>query len=108
MTSTRIRRSTARSSRPSPHASAATSRSTTSPGNSVTETHAIPAEQAALLAAIVAKPDKDAPRLAYADWLQERGYVEQAQFIRDSIKLAGMRPRASDYKPLAQRLARTA
>jgi uncharacterized protein (TIGR02996 family) len=68
----------------------------------------IPAEQAALLAAIVAEPDDDTPRLAYADWLQEQGYVEQAQFIRDSIKLAGMRPRASQYRPLAQRLAKVA
>src|SRR5262249_17474168 len=83
-------------------------RSATFPRNSVTDAPAIAAEQTKLLSAIVAKPDKDAPRLAYADWLQEQGYVEQAQFIRDSIKLAGMKLRASEYKPLAHRLAKTA
>jgi uncharacterized protein (TIGR02996 family) len=48
---------------------------------------AIPDEQAALLAAIVAEPDDDTPRLVYADWLQENGDEEQARFIRDSIAL---------------------
>ena len=47
----------------------------------------VPAEQAALLAAIVSHPDDDAPRLVYADWLQEHDDEEQAQFIRDSIAL---------------------
>jgi uncharacterized protein (TIGR02996 family) len=45
----------------------------------------IPDEQAALLTAIVAEPDEDTPRLVYADWLQEHGDEEQAQFIRESI-----------------------
>jgi uncharacterized protein (TIGR02996 family) len=48
----------------------------------------IPVEQAALLGAIVAHPDEDTPRLIYADWLQENGDTEQAQFIRDSVRLA--------------------
>jgi uncharacterized protein (TIGR02996 family) len=47
----------------------------------------IPDEQAALLAAIVAEPDEDTPRLVYADWLQEHGDEEHAQFIRDWIAL---------------------
>jgi uncharacterized protein (TIGR02996 family) len=47
----------------------------------------IPDEQAALLAAISAEPDDDAPRLVYADWLQENGDEEQARFIRDWIAL---------------------
>lgn len=47
----------------------------------------IPDEQAALLAAIVANPDDDTARLVYADWLQENGDEEQAQYIRDSIKM---------------------
>jgi uncharacterized protein (TIGR02996 family) len=55
----------------------------------------IPDEQAALLAAIVADPDDDAPRLVYADWLQEHGDEEQAEFIRESIKLSWM-PRGAD------------
>ena len=35
-----------------------------------------------LLAAIVAHPDEDTPRLMYADWLQENGQPERAEFIR--------------------------
>jgi uncharacterized protein (TIGR02996 family) len=54
----------------------------------------IPAEQAALLAAIVADPDNDTPRLAYADWLDENGDEEQAAFIRESIAFA----RSGDHK----------
>lgn len=48
---------------------------------------AIPDEQAALLAAIVANPDDDTPRLVYADWLQEHDDEEQATFIRDAVRL---------------------
>ena len=64
----------------------------------------IPDEQAALLAAIVAEPDADAPRLVYADWLQEHGDEEQAEFIRNSIKLALMKPKGKTWNALAERL----
>lgn len=64
----------------------------------------IPDEQAALLAAIVAEPDADAPRLVYADWLQEHGDEEQAGFIRDSIKLSLMKPKGKTWKALRKRL----
>src|SRR5215217_5840813 len=39
-------------------------------------------DAAALLAAIRAAPDDDAPRLVYADWLDEHGQPERAEFIR--------------------------
>ena len=42
----------------------------------------------ALLAAIRAAPDDDAPRLIYADWLDEHGQPERAEFIRVQIELA--------------------
>jgi uncharacterized protein (TIGR02996 family) len=50
-------------------------------------------EQAAILAAICADPEDDTPRLAYADWLDERGRREdhlRAAFIRAQIELARM------------------
>src|SRR4051812_25019677 len=34
------------------------------------------------LAAIRAHPDDDGPRLAYADWLDEHGDADRAEFIR--------------------------
>ena len=43
---------------------------------------------AALLAAIRAAPADDAPRLVYADWLDEHGRPERAAFIRVQCELA--------------------
>jgi len=45
-------------------------------------------DQRALLNAIIAKPDDDAPRLIYADWLDENGQAERATIIRAQVKLA--------------------
>jgi uncharacterized protein (TIGR02996 family) len=45
-------------------------------------------DAAALLAAIRQLPDDDAPRLVYADWLDEHGQPEQAEFIRVQCALA--------------------
>jgi uncharacterized protein (TIGR02996 family) len=41
-----------------------------------------------LLAAVIADPDADAPRLAYADWLDAHGDAEAAEFIRVQIEVA--------------------
>jgi uncharacterized protein (TIGR02996 family) len=38
--------------------------------------------QKAFLQAIVENPDDDTPRLVYADWLEEHGQAERAEFIR--------------------------
>jgi uncharacterized protein (TIGR02996 family) len=54
-----------------------------------------------LLAAIVAEPGDDLPRLAFADWLQENGEAERGEFIRLQIQLAretGSPPRTSTEK----------
>ena len=40
----------------------------------------------AFLAAVRAAPDDDLPRLVYADWLEERGDGERAEFIRLSCE----------------------
>jgi uncharacterized protein (TIGR02996 family) len=45
-------------------------------------------DAAALLAAIRAAPDDDAPRLIYADWLDEHSQPERAEFIRVQCELA--------------------
>lgn len=41
----------------------------------------------ALLRAILEAPADDAPRLVYADWLEENGQTERAEFIRTQIEL---------------------
>ncbi|HVK11360.1 MAG TPA: TIGR02996 domain-containing protein [Gemmataceae bacterium] len=45
-------------------------------------------DAAPFLAAIRAAPADDAPRLVYADWLDERGQPERAEFIRVQCELA--------------------
>jgi uncharacterized protein (TIGR02996 family) len=45
-------------------------------------------EREAFIAAILAAPDDDLPRLVYADWLEEQGEVERAEFIRVQCELA--------------------
>src|SRR5262245_13845876 len=42
------------------------------------------------LAAILDAPDDDAPRLVYADWLDEHGDGARAEFIRLDIRLGRM------------------
>src|SRR5262245_32995116 len=44
----------------------------------------------AFLQAIIDNPDDDAPRLIYADWLEEHGDGPQAEFIRLQCQLARM------------------
>jgi uncharacterized protein (TIGR02996 family) len=39
-------------------------------------------DREALLSAIYDQPDEDTPRLMYADWLDEHGHPERAEFIR--------------------------
>lgn len=57
-----------------------------------------------LLAAILAAPDDDAPRLIYADWLDERGQPERAAFIRLQVE----RARLPKFDPRREVLARRA
>jgi uncharacterized protein (TIGR02996 family) len=56
----------------------------------------------ALLLAILDAPDEDAPRLVYADFLQEAGEEDRAAFIRDQIELA----KTPTWEPFAVRWRR--
>ena len=46
------------------------------------------ATDTAFLRTILADPDDDAPRLIYADWLDENGDSDRAEFIRLQVRLA--------------------
>jgi uncharacterized protein (TIGR02996 family) len=50
----------------------------------------------ALLAAIRQVPDDDAPRLVYADWLDEHGDADRAEFIRLQVEIDPYRRPDSD------------
>jgi uncharacterized protein (TIGR02996 family) len=57
----------------------------------LTEGLSVPAtEEAGFLEAIFSDPDDDAPRLVYADWLDERGDPDRAEFIRLQCKHANL------------------
>src|SRR4051812_23231024 len=45
-------------------------------------------EHDALVQAILHAPDDDAPRLVYADWLDETGDADRAEFIRVQCRMA--------------------
>jgi len=72
-------------------------------------------EEAALRAAIIAEPDEDMPRLAYADWLDENKPDElpspaesssaRAEFIRVQCRLAAGAFDDPDYPELLEREA---
>ncbi|MBP3960384.1 TIGR02996 domain-containing protein [Gemmata sp. G18] len=53
-------------------------------------------DEAALLRAIHTDPDDDTPRLVYADWLDEHGQPERAEFIRVQVELANQNDDSSD------------
>ncbi len=49
-------------------------------------------DQLALLKAIIMNPKEDSLRLIYADWLQEHGEEDRAEFIRIQVQLANTNP----------------
>src|SRR5579884_1109764 len=55
-----------------------------------------------LLQAIIDNPDEDALRLAFADWLQDHGESERAEFIRVQIERV-MRPNGDRRRPELER-----
>ena len=60
-------------------------------------------ERGALIAAVLADPDDDLPRLVFADWLDERGEADTARFLRAQIALAAL----PEWEPQAVALRRT-
>lgn len=60
----------------------------------------------ALLRAVLAAPDDDAPRLIYADWLDEHGQPDRARFIRTQIELARL-PAGDPRRPQLVQVERT-
>ena len=50
----------------------------------------------ALYRSILAHPNDDTPRLVYADWLQENGRTEEAEFIRVECRLEASEPDDAD------------
>jgi uncharacterized protein (TIGR02996 family) len=62
--------------------------------------------QQGLLADIGEHPDDDTPRLVYADWLEENGQPERAEFIRAQVELAKITEDDPRWRTLRRREAR--
>ena len=54
----------------------------------------------ALLAAILAHPDEDTPRLMFADWLKDNGEADRGEFVRLQVEAAHAEP----FSPAAREL----
>src|SRR5215471_10058848 len=66
-------------------------------------------DRQALLAAIIAEPDEDTPRLAFADWLDEQGgrpNAFRAEFIRTEVALTREEPWSKPWRALRAALAK--
>jgi uncharacterized protein (TIGR02996 family) len=64
-------------------------------------------DREALLAAILANPAEDMPRLMFADWLQENGETARGEFVRLQVEAAHAEPfspQACEYEAAAQKL----
>lgn len=64
--------------------------------------------EARFLAMIRGAPADHANRLIYADWLEEQGQRERAEFLRAACKLSTIRPGKNKAEQLRQRLMRLA
>jgi uncharacterized protein (TIGR02996 family) len=60
-------------------------------------------DEPALLSTIITHAEEDTPRLAYADWLDEHGDPDRAEFIRTQIRLADLSPVHADWITLTER-----
>src|SRR5262245_50578595 len=62
-----------------------------------------PPEVLGLLADSKDNPEDDTPRLILADWLEDHGDAERAEFIRAQCRLAGLPWHAPGWAALARR-----
>src|SRR5688572_17854310 len=62
----------------------------------------LPSGHLPFLRAICENPADDAPRLVFADWLDERGDPDRARFIRVQVALAAARARGEEPADLIE------
>jgi uncharacterized protein (TIGR02996 family) len=68
------------------------------------EPRAWTAQDTGFVRAILETPEDDAPRLVYADWLDEQGDEARAEFIRGQIALSRMKTGSAEHKKLSKRI----
>src|SRR6478735_4473332 len=60
--------------------------------------------QSNFLQTILEQPDDDSPRLIYADWLDEEGDADRAEFIRAQIRLRSVPSDDPAHASLSERI----
>jgi len=60
-------------------------------------------DEQAFLETIFERPEDDGPRLVYADWLDEHGHTDRAEFIRVQIESSKVAPRTAAHRAFAKR-----
>ena len=60
-------------------------------------------ERAELLRTVIESPDDDAPRLVFADWVEEHGEPERAEFIRLQCRLETLDDDAEEIEQMRER-----
>ncbi len=63
----------------------------------------LPDESSALLRLVIENPEDDTPRLVYADWLEENGREDRAEFIRLQCQIARLAETEAEQIDLAER-----
>src|SRR5437763_11790587 len=61
-------------------------------------------QRAAFIQAIIELPDDDTPRLVFAEWLDEHGEAERAEFIRLQCSLNSLAPESAEFGPIQERV----
>ncbi len=62
-------------------------------------------ERNLLLAAVIARPEDNVPRLVFADWLDENGEPARASFVRTQVAAAGLPVQSPERAALEQSAA---
>lgn len=57
-----------------------------------------------LIQAVLADPEDDGPRLAYAGWLEANNHVDRAEWIRASVAFAGVSSAEPGWQALFKRV----
>jgi uncharacterized protein (TIGR02996 family) len=64
--------------------------------------------ESAFLRSILDDPDDNTSRLVFADWLEEVGQADKAQFVRLEVELSRLPRREEGFAPLCEELSRLA
>jgi uncharacterized protein (TIGR02996 family) len=63
-------------------------------------------QETAFLTSIMENPDDDAPRLIFADWLDENAMTDKAAFVRQEVAMSRLAQKSEEYEQVRNELYR--